>query len=77
MQSELHQMNVAVKRKMESEFLVSSSNSEEEEDQGEKKKKKRKMDLAKEAKEAHKKMCEKAMDTMDTVKSIILKVDLH
>ena len=66
----------AVKRKMESELLVSSSNSEEEEDQGEKKKK-RKMDLAKEAQEAHKKMCEKAMDTMDTVKSILLKVDLH
>ena len=63
----------AVKKKMESEFLVSSSNSEEEEDQGEKKKKKRKMDLAKEAQEAHKKMCEKAMDTMDTVKSILLK----
>ena len=66
----------AVKRKMESEFLVSSSNSEEEEAQGEKKNK-RKMDLAKEAQEAHKKMCEKAMDTMDTVKSILLKVDLQ
>ena len=67
----------AVKRKMESEFLASSSNSEEEEGQGSKKKKNRKIDVAKEAQEAHKKMCEKAMDTMDSVKSILSKVDLY
>ena len=69
----------AVKRKMENEFLASSSNSEEEEGQGSKKKKKknRKIDVAKEAQEAHKKMCEKAMDTMDFVKSILSKVDLY
>ena len=68
----------AVKRKMDSEFLASSSNSEEEEGQGSKeKKKKRTIDVAKEAQEAHKKMCEKAMDTMDSVKSILSKVDLY
>lgn len=67
----------AVKRKMESEFLASSSNSEEEEGQGSKKKKNRKIDVAKEAQEAHKKMCEKAMDTMDSVKTILSKVDLY
>ena len=67
----------AVKRKMENEFLASSSNSEEEEGQGSKKKKKRKIDVAKEAQEAHKKICDKAMDTMDSVKSILLKVDLY
>ena len=68
----------AGKRKMESEFLASSSNSEEEDGQGSKKKtKNRKNDVAKEAQEAHKKMCEKAMDTMDSVKSIVSKVDLY
>ena len=69
----------AVKRKMENEFLASSSNSEEEEGQGSKKKKKknRKIDVAKEAQEAHKKMCKKAMDTMGSVKSILSKVDLY
>ena len=47
----------AVKRKMENEFLVSSSNTEEEEGRGSKKKtKNRKNDVAKEAWEAHKKM---------------------
>ena len=68
-----------VKRKMENEFLASSSNSEEEEGQGSKKKKKknRKIDVAKEAQEAHKKMCEKAKNTMDSVKSILSKVDLY
>ena len=70
----------AVKRKMENVFLASSSSSEEEEGQGSKKKKKkknRKIDVAKEAQEAHKKMCEKARDTMDSVKSILSKVDLY
>ena len=68
----------AVKRKMENEFLASSSNSEEEEGQGSKKKKKnRKIYVAKEAQEAHKKMCEKAKNTMDSVKSILSKVDLY
>ena len=60
----------AVKRKMENEFLASSSNSEEEEGQGSKKKN-RKIDVVKEVQEAHKKMCKKAMDTMDSVKSIL------
>ena len=36
-----------------------------------------KIDVAKEAQEAHKKICEKAMDTMDSVKSILLKVNLY
>ena len=67
----------AVKRKMENEFLASSSNSEEEEGQGSKKKKNRKIYVAKEAQEAHKKMCEKAKNTMDSVKSILSKVDLY
>ena len=71
-----HRME-AVERKMENEFLASSSNSEEEEGQGSKKKKNRKIYVAKEAQEAHKKMCEKAMDTMDSVKSILSKVDLY
>ena len=66
----------AVKRKMESKFLASLSNSKEEECQGSKKKNK-KIHVAKEAQEAHKKMCEKAMDTMDSVKSILSKVDLY
>ena len=48
----------AVKRKMENEFLASSSNSDDEEGQGSKKKN-RKIDVVKEAQEAHKKMCEK------------------
>jgi len=52
---------------MESEFLASSSNSKEEEGQGSKnKRKKRKIDVSKEAQEAHKKMCEKSMGTMDS-----------
>ena len=67
----------AVKRKMESEFLASLSNSEEEEGQGSKKKKNRKIDVAKEAQEALKKMCEKAMDTIDFVRTILSKVDLY
>jgi len=51
----------AVKRKMESEFLASSSNSEEEEGQGSKnKEKKTNIDVSKEAQEAHKTMCEKS-----------------
>ena len=67
----------AVKRKIESEFLASSSNSKEEEGQGATKKKKRKIDVAKKAQEAHKKTCEKAMDILDPVESILSKVDLH
>ena len=67
----------AVKRKMESKFLASSSNSKEEEGQGATKKKKRKIDVAKKAQEAHKKTCEKAVDILDPVKSILSKVDLH
>ena len=59
----------AAKRKMESEFLASTSNSEEEDGQGSKKKKNRKIDVEKEAQEAHKKM--------DSVKSILSKVDLY
>ena len=68
----------AVKRKMESEFLASSSNSEEEEGQGSQNKEKKNSCIkGVEAQEAHKKMCEKAMDTMDSVKSILSKVDLY
>ena len=68
----------AVQKKMDSEFLASSSNSEEEEGQGSKKKtKNRYNDVAKEAQEAHKKMCKKAMDTMDSVKNILSKADLY
>ena len=58
----------AAMRKMESEFLASTSNSEEEYGQGSKKKN-RKIDVEKEAQEAHKKM--------DSVKSILSKVDLY
>ena len=55
-----------VKRKMESEFLASSSNSEDEEGQGATKKEK--LMWQRRLTEAHKKMCEKATDTMDSIK---------
>ena len=74
MQSELHQMNAEWKpwRENWSEFLASSSGSDKEEGQGAKKKT-RKMGLAKEAQEAHKKMCEKAKNTMDPLSKAFYK----
>ena len=38
---------------------------------------KEKFEPCKEAQEARKKMCEKAIDSMDTVKNLISKVDLY
>ena len=65
----------AVKRKLDNEFAASSSESTEED--GGREEKKRKIDHAKEAQLAHQKMCAKAMDTMDSVKELLEKVDKH
>ena len=64
----------AVKRKIVNEFAASSSDSADE-GSARDANKKRKIDHAKEAQCSHRKMCEKAMDTMDFVKDILTKVD--
>lgn len=57
----------AVKNKIDSEFVSASSSSDSgEEEASECGKKKRKIDEAKDAQITHKKMCEKAMNTMDS-----------
>ena len=65
----------AAQRKLDNEFVRSSSNSEDEESEPRAEKKKRKIDVAREAQVAHKNMCDKAMDTMDSVKGLLSKVD--
>ncbi|KAL9978465.1 hypothetical protein ACROYT_G015985 [Oculina patagonica] len=66
----------AVKAKMSNQFVDSSPNSSETEEEGNKRKK-RKLDCAKEAQNAHTKMCEKALQTMDNVNNLLQKVEKY
>lgn len=66
----------AMKTKMSHQFVDSSlSSSEMEEERS--KEKKRKLDCAKEAQNAHTKMCEKALQTKDNVNNLLLKVEKY
>lgn len=64
--------NDAVRDKLRKEF---NSDSESDSDTTKKPAKKRKLDKNKEAQEAHTKMCEKAMETMDRVNCVLDKVE--
>ena len=66
----------AVKRKLNQNYLDSSSSEDETTDTASKKPK-RKVDAAKSANIAHAKMCEKAMSTMDNVNTLLQKVDKY
>ena len=61
----------AVKRKLHDEFAYDSSSDEDEDMTGKRKGK----SVAEEAQEAHKKMCEKAMKTMDSVNVLMANVN--
>ena len=63
----------AVKWKIANEFAASSSDSADEGSASDANKK-RKIDHAKEAQCSHRKMCEKAMDTMEFVKDMLTKI---
>jgi len=65
----------AVQSKIRHSFVSLSSESESDSEVEEKGKRKRKSDHAKEAQQMHKKMCERAMETMDKVADLLNKVD--
>lgn len=63
-----------LQNKLRKTFVATSDSSEEEETQKRKKKKSDK-EVAREAQEAHKELCSKAMDTLDKVNSLLASVD--
>ena len=65
----------AVKRKLDNELADLSLDSSEEENG--KQEKKRKIDHAREGQLAHRKMCQKAMDTMNNVNDLLTKVNTY
>lgn len=76
MEPEQRRKTAAVKEKMGS-FLDSSDDSSSGSERESVRKRQRKVDSGKEAQNAHTKMCEKAMDTMENVNKLLSKVDSY
>lgn len=64
----------AVKKKIEHDFVMSTSSSDESVSSVQEQPKAKKSKRASDAHEAHKQMCQKAMDTMDGVNALLAKV---
>ena len=65
----------AVVNKLNKEFNISSDSSSEEERGKEKIEKRKTADVAEEANEAHTRMCERAMNTMGTINTLLAKLE--